>query len=211
MVDEARELDRRYSRTWIGVPHREKDRIIPRKVHHVQQGESKRHLLWSFEEGEPVQTTIANYENQLVLKPVTFGLITVSDMLHYLIKRPYRQFKAGYYGDNITLSSLQRNEATMMGKRNPGYESAGVLNFIFNPRYEEFARGLEKIAAFRSIGFAINKKFGVGVLRGYPNPCVFYKTNNIGMLDDNNELVLTPSCHHLFEEISQYIPSTLGE
>lgn len=209
MVDIAREYSKRYSRTYVGI--KMGDTIKPVRIHDVSSGESRARLRWADESGDVHDVSRHNIEAKIQLQPLTLGMMEVSGSLHYLFKIPIRQYKAGYHGDNTSLTSLQGNEIRATGKRRVDKISQGVLHHIFNPTYTEFDDGMRRLERCDTMGFAINKKFGVGIKRGFINPVVFYKNIAIGELNEDKTLTLVKPFHHLYEEISQYIPSKLGE
>lgn len=208
-IDHARELERRFRNTFVGV--KTDKHIVPRRVENVRDGDASKTVRWVFS-SSTVDTPIdpKEIEKSIQTLPTTFGMMAVSGALYYLYKLPYRQFKAGFHSDNVSMFSLQNQELRMMGKKTSGVESSGVLNFIFNPQYVPFNEGIHQIEKGKVIGFALNRKFGVGLARGFPRPCVFYKQFNLGALTENNTLILLPQHHHLLEELSQYIQCECG-
>jgi len=210
MVDHAREFERRYRGTWVGV--RSDKRVIPRRVEAIREGNLKSVIQWVFNNEDRLNTSVIpkNIDTVLQLLPTTFGMMEISGALYYLFKMPHRQFKAGYHSENMSLYSLQSQELRMIGKKPSNVESQGLLTFIFNPAYHSLEDGLKPIRKGVTMGFALNKKFGVGLVRGFPHECVFYKAYNLGSLDNDNVLILEPQHHHLIEELSQYIQCRLG-
>lgn len=211
-IEYAREFERRYRGTYVGI--KTDKHIVTAHVDGIRDGEVKNTIVWIFNgRKEPITTSVnvKEIEKSIQLLPLTFGMISVSGFLYYLYKRPFRQFKAGYHSDNMAMYSLQSHEIRMVGKRGADIDSSGVINFIFNPTYHTLSDGLKLIDSGKILGFPLNRKFGVGLVRGYERPCVFYKQYNLGPLTANHTVVLTPAYHHLLEELSQYVRCECGE
>jgi hypothetical protein len=207
MVDVAREYNRKYNNTWVGA----KVEGVIKPVFITGVSESEQGLRWDDMNGNRYRMPAARLQEHFQLYPTTFGMLEVSGCLFYIWKNPHRQWKAGYITDNMSMKSLQAREMELVGKKKVKKDAAGVLNFIFSPRYITVENGLKLLNRGKTLGFVINSKYAIGIKRGHTNPILFYKVSEVGTLNEDNSIDLKKEFHHLYEELSQYIPCKLEE
>lgn len=129
------------------------------------------------------------------------GMLKVGPTIGYLSVKPLRQWKKGYYYENVQMHIPNKADLQTVRPRamlTPA--SKTVVWHVYNREFWTVPKALELMEEGEGIGYPINYELGVYLRKDMEIPCVAYKNELVGSIDDNKVHVL-----HKYKLYSQQI------
>lgn len=144
--------------------------------------------------------------SKLSLQHPDLGVFNVGKVALYFSRIPARQWRKGFLWENVEHNYVAHEASAIAQVQDPLLVNKDdVTNSIFNPSYPSVEEAIADVTEGRSVARAINSKFWIGVAPFNPRPVIGYKMWYVGVLNEQNKVVLNKNAKHIAEELAMYM------
>lgn len=205
MADEAAELSHIYSGTFVT----NKDNAIIKINGFYNNREDNQVMIAYVDMIKLQEVTIPFNEPDYNLTFPDLGNINSNTCCVFLSRLPVRQYKRTIANNNYRKEIIGENVYHYLEKAPPVirlFDDKNMLKNLFFPSYFSYQEAVNLVREGKKVSAAFSKNLSVSIYVYNSRPVLFYKTMMVGLIDNDNTIILFDTAKHLKEQIQATVP-----